>query len=89
MNDLAYTMTILPANLLSYFSLQCGMEYAYSNVMMIEARFEQRDMETRTFQIRFPHDVLAEVERIAVEETRSINQQLLHIVKEWLNNRAK
>ena len=34
--------------------------------------------------IRFPKDIMATCRTIAAEEDRSLNEQLLHVVKAWL-----
>ena len=53
------------------------------------ATMEQEPKETRTFSVRFPAEVLEQVEEIAKRETRSVNQQLLHIVKQWIEEHWK
>lgn len=49
----------------------------------------QEPKETRTFSVRFPAEVLEQVEGFAKRQTRSMNSQLLHIVKQWIEEHSK
>lgn len=44
-------------------------------------------MDTKTITIRMPCDLARTIEQIAAVEDRSINQQLVRLVREWLSDR--
>lgn len=44
-------------------------------------------MDTKTITIRMPADLARTIEQIAATEDRSLNQQLVRLVREWLAGR--
>lgn len=39
--------------------------------------------------LRFPHEILEQCRILAQQETRSLNEQVMHMVKEWLATHRK
>jgi hypothetical protein len=58
------------------------------NAVMAKRKPKPKDPETiHAVAVRMPYRLYEQLERASQEESRSVNMQILHLIREWLKTR--